>query len=287
MRNLMLRPKMDGRLRPGQEGAGGPAGAPRKLGARAPVWAAAAAPWRQGALPLQRSLKVNEPGDQYEQEAERAAEQVMRMPLAPEPAEDAPRQTCACGRPLGPDGMCDQCRREQQSLQRQVTGDTGAAAGTPEPEAAPPSVHAALQQPGQPVDGATRHFMESRFGRDFGRVRVHTGAAAASSAEAVGAHAYAVGQDLVFNQGEYRPESVTGRRLLAHELAHTLQQGAVATPAVQPLLLRKAGDKEDSAKAIKDNLKAQQSFWDDLHAFFPERGAQAGRHGLQPQRSAA
>jgi hypothetical protein len=72
--------------------------------------------------------------------------------------------------------------------------------------------------------------MESRFGHDFGRVRVHTDQKAAQSARAVNALAYTVGADLVFSSGQYRPEEADGRRLLAHELVHTIQQGEPARP---------------------------------------------------------
>jgi hypothetical protein len=71
--------------------------------------------------------------------------------------------------------------------------------------------------------------MEARFGRDFGAVRVHDDARAAESAEAVNALAYTVGQDVVFNRGRYAPGSPAGKKLLAHELAHTIQQGPVGS----------------------------------------------------------
>src|SRR5688500_9815868 len=82
-----------------------------------------------------------------------------------------------------------------------------------------------LEAPGRPLDSATRAGMESRFGHDFSRVRVHTDLQAAQSARAVNALAYTVGQDVVFGQGQYVPESAHGIKLLAHELTHTLQQG--------------------------------------------------------------
>lgn len=71
--------------------------------------------------------------------------------------------------------------------------------------------------------------MESRFGHDFGGVRVHTNGQAASSAEAVSAKAYTLGRDIVFGPGQYRPGTRLGRTLLAHELAHVLQQGGRRT----------------------------------------------------------
>jgi hypothetical protein len=106
---------------------------------------------------------------------------------------------------------------------------------------APPQVHAALAEAGQPLDPVTRAFMEARFGRGFGGVRVHTGAAAEASARAVRAQAYTVGSRLVFGAGHYRPQTGEGRRLIAHELAHTVQQAGGA-PALQrtsdPVLLK-------------------------------------------------
>ena len=90
--------------------------------------------------------------------------------------------------------------------------------------AVPPIVHDVLNSPGQPLDSATRAFMEPRFGHDFGNVRVHTDAKAADSARAVFSHAYTVGKDVVFGENRYAPTTDSGRELLAHELAHTIQQ---------------------------------------------------------------
>jgi hypothetical protein len=89
---------------------------------------------------------------------------------------------------------------------------------------APPVVHEALRGPGRPLDAGVRSFFEPRFGRDFSGVRVHTDDAAARSADAVSARAYAVGRDVVFAKGQYDPNCGQGRELLAHELAHTVQQ---------------------------------------------------------------
>jgi hypothetical protein len=77
---------------------------------------------------------------------------------------------------------------------------------------------------GRPLDGPARRLMETGFGADFGSVRVHTGPAATESAKSVDAHAYTVGEDVVFRDGLYRPDTEAGRRMLAHELAHVVQQ---------------------------------------------------------------
>ncbi len=91
-------------------------------------------------------------------------------------------------------------------------------------EIAPDSVRDALGRPGQPLDAATRAFMEPRFGHDFSSVRVHADTKAAESAQAVNALAYTMGRDVVFGAGQYAPAIASGRQLLAHELAHVVQQ---------------------------------------------------------------
>jgi hypothetical protein len=90
------------------------------------------------------------------------------------------------------------------------------------------NVRQVLRSPGQTLGAATRAFMEPRFGHDFSRVRVHIDSQAAASAQDVGALAYTAGRDIVFAQGQFAPHTLFGRRLLAHELAHTVQQSAGA-----------------------------------------------------------
>lgn len=108
---------------------------------------------------------------------------------------------------------------EQQPLQRTVVDSRGPS------ETAPGIVEEVLSSPGQALDEATRDFMEPRFGADFSGVRVHTGAEAAESARAVNALAYTVGNNIVFGAGQFAA-SEAGRRVLSHELAHVVQQGA-------------------------------------------------------------
>jgi outer membrane protein OmpA-like peptidoglycan-associated protein len=91
---------------------------------------------------------------------------------------------------------------------------------------APRIVSDVLRSPGQSLDRTARGFMETRFGADFSDVRVHTDAKAAESARAVNALAYTVGSDIVFDQGQYAPNRESGRKVLAHELVHTMQQGS-------------------------------------------------------------
>ena len=98
--------------------------------------------------------------------------------------------------------------------------------------AAPPGVDAALRTPGQPLDRETRARMEPGFGHNFSQVRVHTGPQAAESASALGAQAYTVGSDMVFGAGQYAPQTPAGQQLIAHELAHVVQQQGAAAGSI-------------------------------------------------------
>ncbi len=85
-------------------------------------------------------------------------------------------------------------------------------------------VEGALASPSRPLDEATRAFMEPRFGHDFGRVRVHNDDSAARTNLALNARAYTVGEHILFGAGQYAPDTRTGKRILAHELCHVIQQ---------------------------------------------------------------
>jgi hypothetical protein len=100
---------------------------------------------------------------------------------------------------------------------------------------APPIVYQVLRTAGQPLDRQTQQNMAARFQHDFSRVRVHTGERAAASAEAVRALAYTVGEHVVFDRGLYAPHTAIGRQVLAHELAHIVQQGPGPLPARLPI----------------------------------------------------
>jgi hypothetical protein len=131
------------------------------------------------------------------------------------------QRKCACGGTPGPTGECAECRRKRLDFQRSTAGPS-------EISAAPPIVNEVLRSPGQRLDPNTRAFMEPRFGQNFGQVRVHADERAAESARAVDALAYTVGRDIVFDAGRYAPQTQSGQRLLAHELAHVTQQAPVS-----------------------------------------------------------
>ena len=143
---------------------------------------------------LQTKLKINEPGDVYEREADRIADQLMSER----------------GRPLAGDAA-RHVQRFSQSSNASL-------------DAAPPSVDRALQDSGRPLEPGLRRDMEERFGYDFSHVRVHSDAVAVQSAQDVNAHAYTVASDIVFGAGGFDPATRQGRRLIAHELTHVVQQ---------------------------------------------------------------
>ncbi|MBA3831275.1 MAG: DUF4157 domain-containing protein [Chthoniobacterales bacterium] len=131
------------------------------------------------------------------------------------------QRKCACGGTPGPTGECTECR------QTRLRGKSPFVLNSPQQwHTSTPSVAEALCSPSVPLDGQTRRFMERRFGHSLGHVRVHTDANAAASARAVGAMAYTVGRDVVFQPQHYAPHTPVGRHLLAHELTHVLQQGS-------------------------------------------------------------
>jgi hypothetical protein len=117
------------------------------------------------------------------------------------------------------------------------------------PALAPPIVHDVLRGGGKPLDAGVRARMEPRFQHSFADVRVHADARAAESARAVGAHAYAVGRDVVFGTGRYAPGSAEGDRTIAHELAHVVQQRGAPSP-IQPKL--EIGAADDAAEREAD-----------------------------------
>jgi hypothetical protein len=133
------------------------------------------------------------------------------------------QRKCACGGTPRPTGECEECRRKREAviLQRKVAQPSTL---NDQHSEVPPIVHEVLQSSGQPLDPATRAFMELRFNHDFSHVRVHTDAKAAESARAVNALAYTVRRDVVFGANQYAPQTREGQRLLAHELTHVGQQ---------------------------------------------------------------
>ena len=169
---------------------------------------------------LQTQLEVSEPGDIYEREADRIADQVMTTPAHHAVSGASSHIRRLAGQPIG------------------------------QAHVAPHSVHQTLASPGRPLEPALRQDMEQRFGHDFSRVRLHADPLAAESARAVDALAYTVGDHIVFGQGRYSPGSAEGRRLLAHELAHVTQHPGHSLAAPAALEISDHPHLEEEAKSM-------------------------------------
>lgn len=182
---------------------------------------------------FQAKLTINQPDDQFEQEADRVSDQVMRMTKFG--AGDPPRiqRMCAhCQNELEAPRVQRLCSECEEQMHRR-TNDRSRR--TPQVSAKLQSQIAGLRGGGQPLGASTRKFFEPRFGRDFSDVRIHEGSKAAETARSVNALAYTTGRDIVFAPSQYSPGTERGKRLLAHELTHTIQQGHArdSAPAVQ------------------------------------------------------
>lgn len=179
---------------------------------------------------VQAKLTVSTPGDRFEQEADRVADQVMTMPTATDLAgvEDQDEGSVA-GKPL--------VQRQSDSVPQVSDKLEGWLA--------------ARQGSGRPLEDQDRSFMESRFGVDLSAVRVHTDSASVQASRELDAQAFTYGRDIHFGVGRYAPGTAAGRRLLAHELTHVVQQTGGLGPkqAVSPAAGASAGrdlDADDS-----------------------------------------
>jgi hypothetical protein len=181
---------------------------------------------------VQTKLSLSQPGDFFEQEADRVASQVMRSPQSADAGQPATLATLpAISRWVGnatqvgrqsdeqdPEGATDDEVDEVNILSTKALGSSAPPA---------PGLTAQIESMrggGQPLAPDLRNFFESRFGHDFSKVRVHTDARAAQTAQALNARAYTLGRDIAIAPSEYRPDTWAGCLLLAHELTHVVQQ---------------------------------------------------------------
>lgn len=306
---------------------------------------------------VQTKLTINKPGDKYEQEADRLADLVMRMP---EPhmrgkatvfkqAQDIPIQracsTCDEEENLQTKPLAAQItplvqrqvepgeeeeelmqtklaigaqvqfqdkepeKEEEEPVQAKLEDDTQIQRQEEEPEeeekepiqtkrassqipfiknSLENKIHS-LKGEGQPLPTATRSFFEKQFGIDFGQVRIHTGNVAAEAAGALKAHAFTIGRDIMFGAKQYAPCTTKGKKLLAHELTHVVQQEHSCSFRISPLayksLLRspKKVSQINSPSSIK--LFSNRNLHDDLSTkekeVFKESWLRYGHVGIE------
>jgi hypothetical protein len=158
-------------------------------------------------------INISEPADAAEIEADQIADKVMRMPTGnTAPVASSKNSSSAIQR------KCSACEDDEKIVQRKPVSS-----GSNAPSQSPAHVSNALSSGGRPLNTETRHFFESRMGHDFSNVRVHSDSSANHSARAIDAKAYTIDNNIVFGQNQYKPESESGKHLLAHELAHVVQ----------------------------------------------------------------
>jgi len=164
-------------------------------------------------------MKISQPTDAAEIEADQIADRVMRMPAGDVRSATSPSNG---GNTIY--RKCDACDDDDaKTVQRKALPSTDGPTAN-----SPGHVQNAISSGGQPLDAETRSFFEPRIGYDLSSVRVHTDGHAHESADAIKAKAYTLGDHIVFGRGQYRPDADAGKRLLAHELAHTTQRSSGA-----------------------------------------------------------
>jgi hypothetical protein len=231
---------------------------------------------------ISNGIAISHPDDVTERQADRVAEAVTsssstlrpRISTGSGAAKKIISRKCS---------TCDE-RDEEPQINRKAESSAIPARA--------PNVMSVLSSPGHPLDSRTREFMESRFGFDFGRVRIHTDARAAESARALNAQAYTTGSDIVFASSRYQPSTTSGRFLLAHELTHVVQDSGNGsarmirrTPEDVPELDRQYAEavkQQDWAKAAevlnkfnREDINQRLAKLDRLQFFSIHRGAVA------------
>jgi hypothetical protein len=166
---------------------------------------------------LQAKLRIGQLGDVYEQEADRVADAVMRMPEPQVAFGGAPHIQRACPMCVEEELQRQPIEEEEEELLQTKEISEQNVEATPDLESRINSIRGG----GQPLTESERSFFEPRFGYDFSKVRVHTDAKAVRS---VNAHAFTLSHNIIFGSGQYQPETNEGRQLLAHELTHVIQQ---------------------------------------------------------------
>jgi len=231
------------------------ADAPQPWSFLKPQWHSPSPGWGKR---LQAKLVVGKVDDPLEQEADRVAEAVLRPPTSappdaspltppggsppaspgspPGPSSGAPTVQRKCGACDGSGAApCDACSKQDDDTHEHAVQRAPAPSAAAGPDAGgggvEPAVNAVLDRAGAPLDEETRGFFEPRFATDFSDVRVHTGADAADATARLGALAFTAGARIAFAPGAFAPSTSGGRRLIAHELTHVVQQRSGAGQA--------------------------------------------------------
>jgi hypothetical protein len=204
---------------------------------------------------VQPKLTVGAPGDKYEIEADSMAERVMSMNVPDAPAaiqrkevgEEDPLQRSPLATSITP---LIQRQDDEEDVHSQPSVQRAAEAGGFQASSSVESGLASQQGGGSPLDEGVRSFMEPRFGNDFSSVRIHTGSNAVQMNKELHAQAFTHGSDIYFNAGRYNPGSDEGKRLLAHELTHVVQQTGAKKLQQKPIISLKSNKQTPQAKQL-------------------------------------
>jgi Domain of unknown function (DUF4157) len=193
---------------------------------------------------IQAKLTVNNPNDKYEQEADTMADKVMRMEqpfIQAKPLIVIPVQR-----------KCAHCEEEEKKVQlkKDINAEESTADNNLE------NYVGSLSGGGQSLPNDIRNFYEPRFGYDFSSVKVHTDNVAAKSAQSINALAYTNGNNIVFNSGQYAPNTDNGKRLLGHELTHVVQQNK--TTALQKKIIQKSDAPQNWCSAFMKLVRYEE-----------------------------
>lgn len=216
---------------------------------------------------IQAKLSIGQPGDKYEQEADRNADRIMRKTTAgpqsqPQPPlEEQAIQAKIRMQPMEeeeemmmPKVQMQPMEEEEEMMQTKPKSGTATSAS--------PAMSSAITSQkgrGQNLSASSRKFFTSGFGTSFNNVKIHNGALAHKLNQQLNSRAFTVGSDIFFRQGEYSPETSRGKRLLAHELTHVIQQkgmkDATARRKIQRLSIGPGPTADRDWRAVPDNHK--------------------------------
>jgi hypothetical protein len=220
---------------------------------------------------IQAKLKVGEPDDKHELEAEQVADSVMRTPPPTPVAEEEPIQTQPLANKITPN---IQKQTEEDEVSRQpleekdhLVQENGETGSNNEISPQLSSTISEMQGGGEPLSESSRAYFESQYGKDFSQVRVHSGAKASDAASKLNAQAFTHGKDIFMGANKYQPETDQGKRLLAHELTHVVQQNPMGNANLQRQPAEPAGTAENApAEAVPtiapgvEEIKGKRSY---------------------------
>ena len=202
-------------------------------------------------VPVQAKMKVGRPGDPHEREADSVAERIM----------SGGRVSSISGISPGGVGGVAQRQEEEEHEDEELIQAMNLSGHNAKLTPSVESHIQAMKGSGESLPESTRAFFEPRFGRDFSRVRVHTDAKAAETAQAVNARAYTVGHNIAFGAGHYAPGTSGGQKLLAHELTHVVQQGVVQ----KQIQFQVANDVDNNQYELEADFQTIVSILDEWH----------------------